>query len=88
MLGYLILRALLTAAATWRAAPTDDPLDRRRFLTWVAATGAAAAVATVGGQLLSRATSAVQTARERLGLPPRPSPRLRCRPAPSWDCPT
>ena len=32
-------------------------------------TGAAAAIATVGGQLLSRATSAVQTARERLGLP-------------------
>jgi DMSO/TMAO reductase YedYZ molybdopterin-dependent catalytic subunit len=72
--GYLILGALLDRLRRWRAARTGDPLARRRFLTWVVATGAAAAVATVGGQLLARATSAVQTARDRLQLPPATKP--------------
>jgi DMSO/TMAO reductase YedYZ molybdopterin-dependent catalytic subunit len=67
--GYLILGALLDRLRQWRTAPADDPLDRRRFLTWVLATGAAAAVATAGAQLLTRATSAVRTVRDRLGLP-------------------
>ena len=74
LFGYLILRALLDRLRAWRAAPTADPLDRRRFLTWILATGAAATVAAVGGQLLVRATSAVQTARDRLGLPPAAEP--------------
>ena len=72
--GYLILGALLDRLRRWRAAPTGDPLDRRRFLTWVAVTGAAATAATVGGQLLARATSAVQAARDRLQLPPAVKP--------------
>ena len=78
LFGYLILGALLERLRRWRAAPTGDPLDRRRFLTWILATGAAATVAAVGGQLLLRATSAVQTARDRLGLPPpaEPAPPL------------
>ncbi|HLL62321.1 MAG TPA: molybdopterin-dependent oxidoreductase [Propionibacteriaceae bacterium] len=67
--GYLILGALRDRLRGWRAASTADPLDRRRFLTWILATGAAATAATIGGQLLARATSAVQTARERLQLP-------------------
>ncbi len=74
LFGYLILGALLERLRRWRAAPTGDPLDRRRFLTWILATGAAATVAAVGGQLLLRATSAVQTARDRLGLPPPAEP--------------
>src|SRR5829696_2032060 len=72
--GYLILGALLDRLRRWRAIPTGDPLARRQFLTWVVATGAAAVVATVGGQLLARATSAVQTARDRFQLPPATKP--------------
>ena len=67
--GYLILGTLLDRLRRWRTAPSEDSLDRRRFLTWVLVTGAAAAVATVGAQLLTRATSAVQTVRDRLALP-------------------
>ncbi len=67
--GYLILGALLDRLRRWRAASGGDSLDRRRFLSWVLATGAAAAVATVGASLLGRATSAVQAARDRLRLP-------------------
>jgi len=69
VLGYLILDALLDRLRRWRAGPTGDPLDRRRFLTWVLATGAAAGMAMVGAALLGRATSAVQAARDRLRLP-------------------
>ena len=67
--GYLILGALLDRLRRWRGAPTGDPLDRRRFLTWVLGTGAAAGAAVIGASLLARTSSAVQSARDRLRLP-------------------
>jgi DMSO/TMAO reductase YedYZ molybdopterin-dependent catalytic subunit len=43
--------------------------SRRNFLTWTIVAGAAAAMATVAGQLLASASSAVDTARQKLKLP-------------------
>jgi DMSO/TMAO reductase YedYZ molybdopterin-dependent catalytic subunit len=73
LLGYLILRTLITRLQRWRHRATEDvrpeSADRRSFLGWTLVVGAASTVAAVGGQLLVNAASAVQSARNRLGLP-------------------
>jgi DMSO/TMAO reductase YedYZ molybdopterin-dependent catalytic subunit len=82
LLGYMILSALVSSLQRWRppdAAAKDGEAgsaSRRKFLAWTIVVGAASAVAAVTGQLLASASSAVDTAREKLKLPPptRPTP--------------
>jgi DMSO/TMAO reductase YedYZ molybdopterin-dependent catalytic subunit len=75
LLGYMILSALISKLQRWRSAPaatTDGAAQsaaRRNFLAWTIVIGAAAAVAAVTGQLLASASSAVDTARQKLKLP-------------------
>jgi DMSO/TMAO reductase YedYZ molybdopterin-dependent catalytic subunit len=74
LLGYLILHTLITKLHRWRprraiGAAEAESAERRSFLAWTIVLGAAAAVAAVGGQLLTSAATAVQSARDRLGLP-------------------
>ena len=75
LLGYMILSALISKLQQWRSAPaaaTDGAAQsaaRRNFLAWTIVLGAAAAVAAISGQLLASASSAVDTARQKLKLP-------------------
>ncbi|HWJ51860.1 MAG TPA: molybdopterin-dependent oxidoreductase [Propionibacteriaceae bacterium] len=74
LLGYVILHILITKLHRWRPrrriVDTEaESAERRRFLVWTIVVGAAATVAAVSGQLLTGAVSAVQAARDRLGLP-------------------
>jgi DMSO/TMAO reductase YedYZ molybdopterin-dependent catalytic subunit len=75
LLGYMILSALISKLQQWRSAPaaaTDGAAQsaaRRNFLAWTIVVGAAAAVAAISGQLLASASSAVDTARQKLKLP-------------------
>ena len=75
LLGYMILSTLIGKLQEWRspeAAAKDSvalSASRRNFLTWTIVAGAAAAMATVAGQLLASASSAVDTARQKLKLP-------------------
>jgi len=75
LLGYMILSSLIGKLQQWRspqAAAKDDGAQsaaRRTFLAWTIVAGTAAAVAAVTGQVLLRASSAVDTARQKLKLP-------------------
>ena len=75
LLGYMILSTLIGKLHKWRAAGAAVEKDeaqsaaRRQFLGWTVGVGAAAAVAAITGQLLVRASTAVNTAREKLRLP-------------------
>jgi DMSO/TMAO reductase YedYZ molybdopterin-dependent catalytic subunit len=84
LLGYMILSALISKLHQW--SPQDavakdgeaQSTARRNFLAWTILVGAGSAVAAITGQLLTRASSAVQTVRENLQLPtptkPKPGP--------------
>ena len=80
LLGYMILSALVSSLQQWRQPDAvakegeAGSAARRKFLAWTIAVGAASAVAAVTGQLLASASSAVDTAREKLKLPPPVSP--------------
>jgi DMSO/TMAO reductase YedYZ molybdopterin-dependent catalytic subunit len=82
LLGYMILSTLIGKLHKWRAAGAAaekgeaQSAARRQFLGWTIVVGAAAAVAAITGQLLVRASTAVNTAREKLRLPPpvKPTP--------------
>ena len=71
----MILSTLISKLQEWRspeaATKGGEALSasRRNFLTWTIVAGAAAAMATVAGQLLASASSAVDTARQKLRLP-------------------
>ncbi|HEY8721442.1 molybdopterin-dependent oxidoreductase, partial [Pengzhenrongella sp.] len=75
--GMIALRSLLARIPGESAEPGTPEtaqvpagaLDRRSFLTAAAITTAVAAVAAVGGQLISRATRTVEAARSALTLP-------------------
>jgi DMSO/TMAO reductase YedYZ molybdopterin-dependent catalytic subunit len=75
LLGYMILSILIGKLQQWRrpdAAGKDDAAqsaDRRNFLAWTILIGAGSVVAAVTGQLLAGASSAVESAREKLKLP-------------------
>jgi DMSO/TMAO reductase YedYZ molybdopterin-dependent catalytic subunit len=75
VLGYMLLSTLISKLQEWRlpeaATKGGEALSasRRNFLTWTIVAGAAAAMATVAGQLLASASSAVDTARQKLRLP-------------------
>jgi DMSO/TMAO reductase YedYZ molybdopterin-dependent catalytic subunit len=75
VLGYMLLSTLIGKLQEWRSpeAATKDgealSASRRNFLTWTIVAGAAAGLATVAGQLLASASSAVDTARQKLRLP-------------------
>jgi DMSO/TMAO reductase YedYZ molybdopterin-dependent catalytic subunit len=76
LLGYMILSALIGSLQRWRGpdAPTMDgeagSAARRKFLAWTILVGAGSAAAAITGQLLAGASSAVDTARQKLKLPP------------------
>ena len=77
LLGYMILSALVGKLQRWRSpgAAAEDPeaqtVARRTFLGWTIAAGvAAAAAAAITGQVLASASTAVNTARQKLKLPP------------------
>ena len=84
LLGYMILSALISKLHQW--SPQDavakdgeaQSIARRNFLAWTILVGAGSAVTAITGQLLTRASSAVQTVRENLQLPtptkPKPGP--------------
>ena len=84
LLGYMILSTLISKLHKWRAAGAAaekgeaHSAARRQFLGWTIVVGAAAAAAAITGQLLVRASTAVNTAREKLRLPtpakPTPGP--------------
>src|SRR5215218_9593810 len=84
LLGYMILSALISKLHQWSpqdAVANDGEAQstaRRNFLAWTILVGAGSAVAAITGQLLTRASSAVQTVRENLQLPtptkPKPGP--------------
>jgi DMSO/TMAO reductase YedYZ molybdopterin-dependent catalytic subunit len=84
LLGYMILTTLIGKLQRWRpsgaAAENGEAQSaaRRNFLGWTIVVGAAAAVAAITGQLLVSASTAVNTAREKLRLPtpvkPTPGP--------------
>jgi DMSO/TMAO reductase YedYZ molybdopterin-dependent catalytic subunit len=71
----MILSTLIGKLQQWRSAQAAakdaeaQSASRRNFLTWTIVVGAAAAIATVTGQLLASASSAVDTARQKLKLP-------------------
>ena len=84
LLGYMILSTLIGKLQRWGASSAAaengeaQSAARRNFLGWTMVVGAAAAVAAITGQLLAGASSAVNTAREKLRLPtpvkPTPGP--------------
>jgi DMSO/TMAO reductase YedYZ molybdopterin-dependent catalytic subunit len=84
LLGYMILNILIGKLQQWRlpdAAGKDDVAQstgRRNFLAWTVLVGAGSVVAAVTGQLVAGASSAVESAREKLKLPtpttPSPGP--------------
>ncbi len=83
LLGYMILSTLIGKLHRWRprrAMPSDEPDSqaRRNFLGWTVVVGVLAAAAAVGGQLLASAATAVNSAREKLGLPAaaKPAPAI------------
>ena len=75
LLGYMILSTLISKLQQW--SPQDavakdggaQSAARRKFLAWTILVGAGSAVAAITGQLLTRASSAVNTVRENLQLP-------------------
>ncbi len=79
LLGYMIMSTLVGKLHRWQprraAASAGDGSDRadsparRSFLIATFAAGVAGAAAAVGGQLLLASARAVNTARDRLGLP-------------------
>ncbi len=75
LLGYMILSALIGQLQQWRspraAAENGEAQSaaRRRFLGWTIVVGAAAAAAAITGQLLVSASTAVNSARDKLRLP-------------------
>lgn len=74
LLGYMILNILIGKLQQWRLpdAAKDDAaqsMGRRNFLAWTVLIGAGSVVAAVTGQLLAGASSAVESAREKLKLP-------------------
>ena len=80
LLGYMILSGLIRSLQQWR--PPDAVITegeagsaaRRRFLGWTILVGVGSVAAAVTGQLLASASSAVDTAREKLKLPPPTKP--------------
>jgi DMSO/TMAO reductase YedYZ molybdopterin-dependent catalytic subunit len=79
LLGYLLLRTLITRLRRWRERPASGDVQaqsasRRSFLSWALVAGVASTVAAVGGQLLINAASTVRSARDKLGLPPPATP--------------
>ena len=80
LLGYMILSGLIRSLQQWR--PPDAVITegeagsaaRRRFLGWTILVGVGSVAAAVTGQLLATASSAVDTAREKLKLPPPTKP--------------
>jgi DMSO/TMAO reductase YedYZ molybdopterin-dependent catalytic subunit len=71
--GYMILSTLIGKLQEWRQ-PRDESsapqsAARRKFLTWTVLVGAAAAAAAITGQVLASASTAVNSAREKLKLP-------------------
>jgi DMSO/TMAO reductase YedYZ molybdopterin-dependent catalytic subunit len=80
LLGYMILSGLIRSLQQWR--PPDAVVRegeagsaaRRRFLAGTILVGAGSVAAAVTGQLLASASSAVDTAREKLKLPPATKP--------------
>jgi DMSO/TMAO reductase YedYZ molybdopterin-dependent catalytic subunit len=84
LLGYMILSVLISKLQQW--SPQDavakdgeaQSAARRNFLAWTIVVGAGSVVAAITGQLLVRASSAVNTVRENLQLPtptkPTPAP--------------
>ena len=84
LLGYMILSTLIGKLQRWgpsRATAEKGEAQsaaRRDFLGWTIVVGAAAVVAAITGQLLASASTAVNTAREKLRLPtpvkPTPGP--------------
>jgi len=75
LLGYMILSTLIGKLQQWRSLQTSgtsgeaQSAARRNFLAWTIVIGAASAIAAISGQLLASASSAIDTARERLKLP-------------------
>jgi DMSO/TMAO reductase YedYZ molybdopterin-dependent catalytic subunit len=75
LLGYMILSILISKLQRWQAseavAETGEAQSaaRRSFLAWTVLVGAAAVVAGITGQVLAGASTAVNTAREKLKLP-------------------
>jgi len=75
LLGYMILSTLIGKLQRWRSPGTEARADqgqsasRRTFLTWTILVGGVAAIAAVTGQLLAGASSAVDSARQKLRLP-------------------
>jgi DMSO/TMAO reductase YedYZ molybdopterin-dependent catalytic subunit len=75
MLGYMILSTLISKLHQWRSpqaaakAGEAKSVARRNFLAWTILVGAASAIAAITGQLLAGASSAVDSAREKLKLP-------------------
>ena len=84
LLGYMILTTLIGKLQRWRPSGAAaekgaaQSAARRNFLGWTIVVGAAATVAAITGQLLVSASTAVNTAREKLRLPtpvkPTPGP--------------
>jgi len=75
LLGYMILSTLIGKLQQWRSLQSSgtsgeaQSAARRNFLAWTIVIGAASAIAAISGQLLASASSAIDTARERLKLP-------------------
>ena len=75
LLGYMILSTLISKLQQWRSAPgaAQDSavrsVARRRFLGWTIVVGAVAAAGAITGQLLASASSAIDSARQKLKLP-------------------
>ena len=75
LLGYMILSTLIGKLQRWQtseaAAENGEPQSaaRRSFLAWTILVGAAGAVVGITGQVLAGASTAVNSAREKLKLP-------------------
>jgi DMSO/TMAO reductase YedYZ molybdopterin-dependent catalytic subunit len=83
LLAYVILSILISQLHKWRTPQTAEKTAeaqsaaRRNFLGWTIVVGGAGAVAAITGQLLVSASTAVNTAREKLKLPtPRKPPAV------------
>jgi DMSO/TMAO reductase YedYZ molybdopterin-dependent catalytic subunit len=74
LLGYMILSILIGKLQQWRRPDATgggeaQSTSRRNFLAWTILIGAGSVIAAVTGQLLAGASSAVESAREKLKLP-------------------
>ena len=75
LLAYMMLSTLISQLHKWRTPQTAEKTAeaqsaaRRNFLGWTIVVGAVGTVAAITGQLLVSASTAVNTAREKLKLP-------------------